>query len=80
MNTISSTIITLPIIQTLPYPAVTDNLKRYTPQLCCDWELHFDDALICQCMKEKNLKKLISYDAHFDKIGFIDRLTPDKLI
>jgi predicted nucleic acid-binding protein len=44
------------------------------------YDLDFDDALICQCMKEKNLKKLISYDAHFDKIGFIDRLTPDKLI
>jgi predicted nucleic acid-binding protein len=44
------------------------------------YDLDFDDALICQCMKEKNLKRLISYDAHFDKISFIDRLTPDKLI
>ena len=42
--------------------------------------LDFDDALICQCMKEKNLKKLISYDSDFDKIYFIDRITPEKLI
>lgn len=44
------------------------------------YNLDFDDALICQCMKEKNLKKLISYDAHFDNMNFIDRITPDKLI
>jgi predicted nucleic acid-binding protein len=44
------------------------------------YNLDFDDALIFQCMKEKNLVGLISYDAHFDKIDFIDRITPDKLI
>jgi predicted nucleic acid-binding protein len=44
------------------------------------YDLDFDDALICQCMKERNLKVLISYDTHFDKIDFIDRITPDKLI
>jgi len=44
------------------------------------YDLDFDDALICQCMKEKNLKKLISYDTHFDNMTFIERITPDKLI
>lgn len=44
------------------------------------YNLDFDDALIFQCMKEKNLVGLISYDTHFDKIDFIDRITPDKLI
>lgn len=44
------------------------------------YDLDFDDALICQSMKEKNLKKLISYDSHFDNLNFIDRITPDKLI
>jgi len=42
--------------------------------------LDFDDALAYQSMKEKNLKKIISYDADFDKIDSIKRITPDKLI
>jgi predicted nucleic acid-binding protein len=44
------------------------------------YNLDFDDAIIFQCMKEKNLVGLISFDTHFDKIDFIDRITPDKLI
>ncbi len=42
--------------------------------------LDFDDALVCQCMIENGLSKLVSYDAHFDNIDFVERLTPDKLI
>lgn len=54
--------------------------KINTTKIMDLYDLDFDDALICQCMKERNLKYLISYDTHFDKIDFIDRITPDKLI
>ena len=54
--------------------------KINTTKIMDMYDLDFDDALICQCMKERNLKELISYDTHFDKIDFIDRITPDKLI
>ncbi len=54
--------------------------KINTTKIMDLYDLDFDDALICQCMKERNLKDLISYDTHFDKIDFIDRITPDKLI
>lgn len=54
--------------------------KINTTKIMDMYDLDFDDALICQCMKERNLKMLISYDTHFDKIDFIERITPDKLI
>jgi predicted nucleic acid-binding protein len=54
--------------------------KINTTEIMDAYDLDFDDALACQCMKEKNLKLLISYDADFDNIDFIERITPDKLI
>jgi len=54
--------------------------KINTTKIMDMYDLDFDDALICQCMKERNLKELISYDTHFDKLDFIDRITPEKLI
>ncbi len=54
--------------------------KINSTEIMDKYDLDFDDALICQSMKEKNLKKLISYDSHFDNLNFIDRITPDKLI
>ncbi len=38
------------------------------------YNLDFDDALICQCMKEKNLKGLISYDTHFGVLSSLWRI------
>lgn len=54
--------------------------KINATEIMDNYNLDFDDSLICQCMIEKNLKKLISYDSDFDKIDFINRVTPEKLI
>ena len=41
--------------------------------------LDFDDALAYQCMVENDIKEIISYDKHFDRLDNIKRIVPEKL-
>ncbi|HIH17426.1 MAG TPA: type II toxin-antitoxin system VapC family toxin [Nanoarchaeota archaeon] len=38
--------------------------------------LDFDDALVISCMKANNIRDLISFDRHFDKVKEIRRIEP----
>lgn len=40
------------------------------------YKLDFDDSLIISCMLENNIKRLISYDKHFDKVKEIKVIRP----
>ncbi|MBI4154473.1 type II toxin-antitoxin system VapC family toxin [Candidatus Woesearchaeota archaeon] len=40
------------------------------------YKLDFDDSLIVSCMISNNIKTLISFDKHFDKINLIGREEP----
>lgn len=42
--------------------------------------LDFDDALTYQCLKEHGIEIIISYDAHFDRLRDIKRLTPNMIL
>ena len=39
-------------------------------------KLDFDDALVISCMRNNNIKELVSYDKHFDKVKDIKRVEP----
>jgi len=40
------------------------------------YRLDFDDALVVSCMIANNIQELVSYDKHFDKVGFIKIIRP----
>lgn len=40
------------------------------------YKLDFDDALVISCMKENNIKSLVTYDNHFIKIKEINLIKP----
>ena len=46
----------------------TEFMKKY--------KLDFDDSLVISCIKENNIKQLISYDKHFSKIKEISIIKP----
>jgi len=44
-----------------------------------EYKLDFDDALVVSCMISNKIKKLVSFDKHFDKIKEIERIEPNKI-
>ncbi len=61
------------------YPlTVYDKIKA--TELMRDWNLDFDDALAAYVAKKLGLKTIVSYDADFDKIPWLERLTPEDLL
>jgi len=42
--------------------------------------LDFDDALVISCMKANNIRDLISFDRHFDKVKGIRRIEPGDVL
>jgi predicted nucleic acid-binding protein len=44
-----------------------------------EYKLDFDDALVVSCMISNKIKKLVSFDKHFDKIKEIERIEPSKI-
>lgn len=42
--------------------------------------LDYDDALTYSCMKNNNIREIISYDSDFDSIPKIKRVEPEKLL
>ena len=40
------------------------------------YKLDFDDSLVVSLMINNNIKELISFDKHFDKVNLIKRETP----
>jgi len=40
------------------------------------YKLNFDDSLVVSIMLRYNMKKLISFDKHFDKVKIINREEP----
>lgn len=53
--------------------------KIYATEYMAVHGLDFDDALTYQCMKEHEIEIILSYDAHFDRLRDIKRLTPDMI-
>lgn len=47
-------------------------MKRYS--------LDFDDALVASSMIANKIKKLVSFDKHFDKVKEIERIEPRHVL
>lgn len=47
-------------------------MKRYS--------LDFDDALVVSSMIANKIKKLVSFDKHFDKVKEIERIEPGHVL
>ena len=45
-----------------------------------DYKLDFDDALAVQALRELSLDTIVSYDAHFDAVDWVQRKTPEDLV
>ena len=61
------------------YPLmIYDKIK--TTEIMRDVGLDFDDALAVYLAKRLNLKIIVSYDSHFDKIDWLKRKTPEDFI
>ena len=61
------------------YPLmVYDKIKA--TEIMRDEGLDFDDALAAYVAKKLNLKVIVSYDSHFDKIKWLKRKTPEDFI
>lgn len=61
------------------YYPTNDDLMSAT-KIMERYRLTFDDALIVACMAANNIKRLVSFDADFDKVKEIERLEPDAVI
>lgn len=48
-----------------------NSMKRYN--------LDFDDALVVSSMTANKIKKLVSFDRHFDKVKEIERIEPEDV-
>jgi predicted nucleic acid-binding protein len=44
--------------------------------LQAQYQLDFDDGLAIATMQEMNLTKIVSFDAHFDRVSSIKRISP----
>lgn len=44
-----------------------------------EFRLDFDDATTYHTMKTHSIKEIISYDAHFDRMPTVNRVTPKNL-
>ena len=42
--------------------------------------LDFDDSYVVSCMKEEDVKTLVSFDRHFDKQSEVERLEPNQIL
>ncbi len=61
------------------YPlTVYDKIKA--TELMRDWNLDYDDALAAYIAKKLGLKIVVSYDTDFDKIPWLERLTPEDFL
>ena len=61
------------------YPLmIYDKIK--TTEIMRDEGLDFDDALAVYLAKRLNLKVIVSYDSHFDKIDWLKRKIPEDFI
>jgi predicted nucleic acid-binding protein len=45
-----------------------------------DFGLGFDDALAVQALRKLSLETIVSYDRHFDAVGWVKRATPEELV
>ena len=65
-------------INSLDISIISPNIKTIydSVEIMKKEKLDFDDALVVSCMNEKNIKKLVSYDKHFDKIKHIEIIKP----
>ena len=45
-----------------------------------EFNLDFDDSLVVEAMHNNNVKKIVSFDPHFDKVEGIGRLKPSEII
>jgi len=59
------------------HPSIPDLLRALS--FMDEFQLDFDDSLVLSCMKILEIKKLVSFDRHFDKIPSIQRLKPPSL-
>jgi len=48
-------------------------------ELSKDLKIDFEDSLVLVAMKALKIKELVSFDSDFDKIGWVKRITPDKI-
>jgi predicted nucleic acid-binding protein len=49
-------------------------------QFMRDFGLGFDDALAVQALRKLSLETIVSYDHHFDAVGWVKRATPEELV
>ena len=59
------------------YPSISDLLQAIS--FMSIYKLDFDDSLVLSCMKSLKIKKIISFDKHFDTISQISRIEPSNL-
>jgi predicted nucleic acid-binding protein len=45
-----------------------------------EYGLDFDDALAYQAMKSHDVREIVSYDEHFDKLSVVKRVTAQELL
>ena len=57
-------------------PKISDRINAF---LLMKRGLDFEDALTLQCAISNNIKEIVSYDKHFDKIKNIKRLKPEEI-
>ena len=55
-------------------PTLRDRLNAFAHMDA--FKLDFDDALILQCALSNNIKEIVSFDKHFDKVKMIKRIEP----
>ena len=61
------------------YPLmIYDKIKA--TEIMRDEGLDFDDALTAYVARKLNLKVIVSYDSHFDKVQWLKRKTPEDFI
>jgi len=49
-------------------------------QFMRDLGLNFDDALAVQALRKLSLETIVSYDRHFDAVGWVKRMVPEELV
>lgn len=61
------------------YPLmIYDKIKA--TEIMRDEKLGFDDALAAYVARKFNLKIIVSYDSHFDKVHWLKRKTPEDFL
>jgi len=57
------------------YRPMFDDLSE-AMKIMCTYKLDFDDGLVVSCMESLKIKKLYSFDKHFNGVKSIKRLEP----